>query len=188
MSNSVARGVEEVEAAIPEVVDSIELADFEGSIGVSGEVDFDEVAAGIVRLENGGIGILGVAREKVGFEAWPNDDLGGRRELSGVTRVIPVPVRPDDGFDGARGRSRDGIRFEDLGDGVLDADFVTRVLEAVGEDRREVLVVFADAEVEEKTACGVIGGGVVFDEEGVGWGTEYLVSLYRWGHESLAKR
>ena len=112
MADGVAWCVEEEEGAVFEVVDCLEAADLE--VGV-GEVEFDEFTIGKIGLHDRAVRVGRVAGQEVGFEAGSDDEVRRRWEFAGIALVVPVPVAPDDCFDGSI-RARNGVGLKDLPD------------------------------------------------------------------------
>ncbi len=184
VADRVAGSVEEVEGTVGEIVYCFEVADFHVSGATGGEVELDEVATGVILFHDRTVRFGGIARKKIGFEAWSYNEICRGWELTGRALVIPMPVAPDDCFDG-RVSAGNVVRFEDLPNRVLNIDLVAGSFETVCEEGREVLVVLANAEVEEKTASSVISGRLVLDEEGVCRCAEVGVAFDGRLHESL---
>ena len=84
--------------------------------------------------------------------------------------MVPVVVRPDDFRDRA-GSDVDVVLCQDLSDVLLHVDRPAFVFDGVGDGRRKVLPVLADAEVEEDLSA------LVFDKKAECWSCQVLLAF-----------
>lgn len=90
VSDGVAGGVEDVEAAVAEVIEGFEAADSDG--GGVGEVQLVDFAAVEVGFHYHAVEVGWVAGEELLFEMRADDEPGGGGEGRHVACVVEVPV------------------------------------------------------------------------------------------------
>lgn len=109
VADGVAWSVEEVEGSVAEEVQRVKAADLQRGRGII-VVDFVAAHKGDlandptldITVEHACVGVAGPSWPGRGADARPDDKVGRGRECGGVTDVVEVIVRPDDGFDVAR--------------------------------------------------------------------------------------
>lgn len=170
MPNRMPWRIEEVKAPVPEIIQRVEVPDLDPGTLVLLKIHLSYLPPFKVRLIQRTILVFRIRGHERLLEPRPDDQRRTPREETRIPQVVPMPMAPDDGFDALELHV---VLREDLANGFVDLHIPPGLLDALVDLGREVLPIFARAEVEEQFAR----GAGVFNEEGEGGTGEGVVAV-----------
>ena len=145
MSSRVARAIQYIKRPVAEIVKCIEISNF----AFLREGNLSQLSALVVALQNSSIWVRRISWHELVLESRANDQSCFLTESRWVARMIPVEVAPDNTLYVIWAHT---VLFEDLTDVFLCFTAPFFFTHAIRDDGREILVIPAHTEVEEKLA------------------------------------